>query len=469
MYKQKLHELCQKKKWELPKYSTVREGFGHTPTFKSSVSVNGISFDSLSPSTSSKKSQNCAAEIAILHFSSSVPDQESDSSNYIQELHDQPDIQSNEVVTDEHASEFPLSIATDDFEEDSPIFYKNLLQELAQKECFSLPLYTTMKTGACHMPKFYSFVEVQGYKFHGKAGKFKKAAEASAAKVAYTYFDEIGERRRAEFLRPIVEMDVPNSPDNLELATVNVENMNDDEYVFAVNDQRKRRKMYKQKLHELCQKKKWELPKYSTIREGFDHTPTFKSSVSVNGISFDSLSPSTSSKKSQNCAAEIAILHFSSVPDQESDSSNYIQELHDQPDIQSNEVVTDEHASEFPLSIATDDFEEDSPIFYKNLLQELAQKECFSLPLYTTMKTGACHMPKFYSFVEVKGEKFYGKAGKSKKAAEASAAKVAYTYLEEIAARRRAEFLRPILEMDESSSDNLELATVNVENMGDDE
>lgn len=68
---------------------------------------------------------------------------------------------------------------------------------------------------------------------------------------------------------------------------------------------------------------------------------------------------------------------------------------------------------------------------YKNLLQELGREEGFCMPTYKTVKFGASHMPTFSSTVEVKGERFCGKAGKSKKQAELSAAKVAYISLKQ--------------------------------------
>jgi hypothetical protein len=68
---------------------------------------------------------------------------------------------------------------------------------------------------------------------------------------------------------------------------------------------------------------------------------------------------------------------------------------------------------------------------YKNLLQESAQREGLSIPIYKTIKIGPCHMPTFFSTVEVKGEIFRGKGGKSKKHAELNAAKVAYSFLKQ--------------------------------------
>lgn len=53
------------------------------------------------------------------------------------------------------------------------------------------------------------------------------------------------------------------------------------------------------------------------------------------------------------------------------------------------------------------------------------------MPAYTTVNSGASHMPTFSSTVDVEGEKFCGNAGKSKKQVELSAAKVAYITLKE--------------------------------------
>lgn len=64
-------------------------------------------------------------------------------------------------------------------------------------------------------------------------------------------------------------------------------------------------------------------------------------------------------------------------------------------------------------------------------MQELVQKEGFHLPIYSTTKSGEAHMPVFMSQVEVDGEHFTGQEAKSKKQAEMSAAKVAYTALKE--------------------------------------
>lgn len=71
MYKSKLHELCQKKGWRNPIYSSKKDGHDHTPLFKASVLVNGLTFASRSFFKSTKIAGNDAAEVALAHFTAS--------------------------------------------------------------------------------------------------------------------------------------------------------------------------------------------------------------------------------------------------------------------------------------------------------------------------------------------------------------------------------------------------------------
>ncbi|XP_038991934.1 double-stranded RNA-binding protein 1-like [Hibiscus syriacus] len=151
--------------------------------------------------------------------------------------------------------------------------------------------------------------------------------------------------------------------------------------------------MYKSKLQELCQQRQWALPWYTSMKDGPDHNPCFKSSVFLNGTSFHSSVPFKSCKEAQNDAAKSAFLHSS----HSLAAANPVQE----PELG----------------------------MYKNLLQELTRREEWSLPDYKTTQCGEPHRPTFFSSVEVKGHVFPGKGGKSKKEAEINAAKLAYTNL----------------------------------------
>ncbi|EOY33183.1 Ribonuclease 3, putative [Theobroma cacao] len=174
-------------------------------------------------------------------------------------------------------------------------------------------------------------------------------------------------------------------------------------------------KMYKAKLQELCQQKRWALPRYTSMKDGPDHIPRFKASVFLNGMSFHSSTSCKSCKEAQNDAAKSAFLHF----------------------ISSSPAATPTPAKVVNIG------------FYKNLLQELTQREDFNTPEYKTMKCGVPHRPTFFSSVEVEGEVFYGKGEKSKKEAEINAAKVAYTTLTERLQGKCSGFCSPELFADE--------------------
>ncbi|KAJ4850263.1 hypothetical protein Tsubulata_044584 [Turnera subulata] len=264
--------------------------------------------------------------------------------------------------------------------------------------------------------------------------------------------------------------------------------------------------MYKMKLQELCHRRRWALPTYSALRDGPDHFPRFKASVSVNGLSFHSRVSCKSCKEAQNEAARLAFLHFSGSsvsydkPNaQGTDQAPHLSQSHalgvkddtncqykshlqnyarwrncDLPLYSSSfegpphsrcfkaTVTVDGHtfesldffktlkeAEQSAAKVAltslttTDGFQESDCGVYKNLLQELAQKEGFSIPVYKTIKSdGAPHMATFISSVELEEEIIFGKVGKSKKEAEIKAAKVAYTLLMERAMNRTAKLAR---------------------------
>lgn len=72
--------------------------------------------------------------------------------------------------------------------------------------------------------------------------------------------------------------------------------------------------MYKTKLQELCHQRVWNLPVYTTAKQGLDHNPRFQATVTVNDQSFTTPDLYKSSKEAQNDAARIAFQHFSSPP-----------------------------------------------------------------------------------------------------------------------------------------------------------
>ncbi|KAA3487467.1 double-stranded RNA-binding protein 1-like isoform X2 [Gossypium australe] len=242
--------------------------------------------------------------------------------------------------------------------------------------------------------------------------------------------------------------------------------------------------MYKSRLQELCQKKAWRLPEYNVTKQGQDHNPRFEATVDVNGMSFQSQNPAKSSKEAQNDAAYLAFLHFTAPPLPDPDMQhfyknllqNYAQKRNVSRPVYSCEVEGPPHASRFRCKVTIDEktyegleffptikeaehaaarvalsclapdaieeVQEDSSLF-KNLLQELTQKEGCPLPVYTTTRSGEAHASMFVSSVEVKGEAFTGQGARTKKQAEFLAAKVAYTKLKECKSKKVSTNITP--------------------------
>ncbi|ESR59660.1 hypothetical protein CICLE_v10018273mg [Citrus x clementina] len=244
--------------------------------------------------------------------------------------------------------------------------YKTKVQELCHQKRWSLPRYSTMKDGADHDPRFKSSVSVNGLSFHSSVScKSSKESQNDAAKLAFLHFTSPPPNITRKNNRKIAHLDFP--------------------YIHLVPNVQCR---YKSVLQNYARRKNLDSPLYSSIREGPAHACSFKARVTIDGHTFESLEFFKNLKQAEHAAAKVAL-----------------------------------------FSLACDDFQEDDGVFYKNVLHELSLREGLPVPLYETIKCGAPHMPTFISMVEVDGEVFYGKAGRTKKKAEMKAAKVAYTAL----------------------------------------
>ncbi|KAF3327657.1 double-stranded RNA-binding protein 3-like protein [Carex littledalei] len=69
--------------------------------------------------------------------------------------------------------------------------------------------------------------------------------------------------------------------------------------------------MYKNQLQELAQRSCFNLPSYASIREGPDHAPRFKASVTFNGETFVGPSNCTTLRQAEHAAAEVALSDLS--------------------------------------------------------------------------------------------------------------------------------------------------------------
>lgn len=266
MFKSRLQEYCQSKKWNLPEYSTTKEGLDHCPLFKASVIVNGSTFATTNFCKSSKEAQNLVAQIAYQHLAgpSSANTSVQVSPTWVDAQ--QPKINEPLALQDASSSGVNSSNRDDKKVTDMAHLYKNRLQIYAQKRNLNLPVYISEREGPPHACRFRSKVMLEG-KTYESLEYFStiKDAENAAAKVAL--------------------MSV-SSDDGTE----------EEDPGFSKN-----------LLQELAQKEYSCLPAYVTTRSGPSHNPIFSSTVEINGYSFTGQEAKTKKLAEMN-AAKVAYI-----------------------------------------------------------------------------------------------------------------------------------------------------------------
>ncbi|KAL5725317.1 hypothetical protein ACHQM5_008473 [Ranunculus cassubicifolius] len=275
--------------------------------------------------------------------------------------------------------------------------YKTKLQEICHQRLWSLPTYSSIKDGPDHYPRFRASVVVNGISFDSSDFcKSSKEAQNEAAKVAFHHFNlnaspnsSVPSSIASSSASSIETVVVKNEVSSNCMVYGSSSGVSDGREFADVNH------VYKSQLQNYAQKKSLGFPVYSHVREGSPPALRFKATVNVDGRTFESPEFFRTLKEAEHAAAKAA---FS--------------------------------------SLSTNGIQEDDCSLYKNLLQELATKEGFSIPVYTT-KSGSSQVPTFTSSVEVEGDIFHGIESKTKKQAEKNAAKVAYISLRERQSSRK--------------------------------
>ncbi|XP_051113525.1 double-stranded RNA-binding protein 1-like [Andrographis paniculata] len=149
-FKSRLQEYCQKAGLTTPTYETIKEGPSHEPSFRTTVIVNNVRYDSLPGFFNRKTAEQSAAEVALIELSKSV------------------------------GTKFGISVPVHETG-----LCKNLLQEYAQKMNYAIPLYECHKDEKRGKAPMYSCsVDIGGIKYIGAATTTKKEAEIKAARTA---------------------------------------------------------------------------------------------------------------------------------------------------------------------------------------------------------------------------------------------------------------------------------------------
>lgn len=145
--------------------------------------------------------------------------------------------------------------------------YKNQLQELAQRSCFNLPSYISIREGPDHAPRFKATVNFNGetYECPNYCTTLRQA-EHSAAEVALNALASRG-------------------PSNSLAARILDETG-----------------VYKNLLQEVSQRVGASLPTYTTFRTGLGHLPVFTCTVELAGCTFTG-EPAKNKKQAEKNAA----------------------------------------------------------------------------------------------------------------------------------------------------------------------
>ncbi|KAL4607102.1 hypothetical protein ACB092_09G150700 [Castanea dentata] len=303
--------------------------------------------------------------------------------------------------------------------------YKSKLQELCHQKSWSLPEYVSTKDGPDHNPRFTATATLTinssspPQTFHSSNPcKSSKEAQNDAARVAFLHFTQPPpppppsftiRSSFASFPQPSLSSSFSSSfsgsttgSTDLDIVSATRQAMQpktqeiyqtpqvNGTTLHVNNDSRDMQHFYKNQLQNYAQKRSLCLPVYSCEREGPPHASHFRCKVTVDRQTYESPEFFSTLKDAEHAAAKVAL-----------------------------------------TSLVPDGAKEDDSGPYKNLLQELVQKEGFSLPVYDTNRFGEVHVPIFVSTVEIEGEVFKGHEARTKKQAEMNAAKIAYTTLKE--------------------------------------
>ncbi|KAG2301549.1 hypothetical protein Bca4012_059797 [Brassica carinata] len=145
--------------------------------------------------------------------------------------------------------------------------YKNQLQELAQRSCFSLPSYTCTREGPDHAPRFKASVNFNGEIFESPTYcSTLRQAEHSAAEVALNALSSKGPSKSLT-ARVLDETGI-----------------------------------YKNLLQETAHRAGLDLPVYTSVRSGPGHIPTFSCTVELAGMRFSGESAKTKKQAEKNAA-----------------------------------------------------------------------------------------------------------------------------------------------------------------------
>ncbi|KAL0308260.1 UNVERIFIED_CONTAM: Double-stranded RNA-binding protein 4 [Sesamum radiatum] len=278
MYKSKLQELCHRRSWELPEYTTIKNGPDHMSRFTASVNVHGEVFQTpalCSPcGSSSPEMQPVAGDLPLLTLSpqrvagaplpvsplpSALPIPPRGLLAIKKDTNPKPAIEEVQQQNCEDTTDTSMVHRRAIGSHDTLHMYKNLLQQYAQKQNLGFPVYTSEAEGPPHARRFKSRVCLDGKSYETfEFFPTLKEAEQAAAKVACQ----------------VLSVDVVQEDAGL----------------------------YKNLLQEFAQKKGLLCPSYETVSSGLSHRPVFVSTVEIGSDTFQGAEAKTKKLAEMNAA-----------------------------------------------------------------------------------------------------------------------------------------------------------------------
>ncbi|KAK4784176.1 hypothetical protein SAY86_018544 [Trapa natans] len=437
MYKSKLQELCQQRKWDLPQYSTSKDGKKHPISYTSTVTVNGRFFATPKHRKSTKESQNDVAMMAFQHLSATPqlptklpitttpepPTEPPINTTTTPEPPTEPAI----TTTPEPPTEHPIT-TTPETPTETPI-------TTTAEPPIETPITTTPEPPITTMPEpptettttstpepptehpITITIETPITIMTEPPTETPICSTPEPPEMKMEEGDPITlGTPQEENLSPEVNMaeadPVPlaTQPENDHAAMANRSSPNVNE-VAPIRDVPH---LCKHQLQMYAQKRSLPLPRYSCENRGPPHNIRYKCKVTIDGQTFQGPKFCKTVKEAEHTAARVALMAMLSTADYAAAPMAKPSTAHQERDSGPRDAN-----------------------LFKNHLQELAQKGGYALPVYETVKTGG-YNPGFTSTVEIAGERFTGRPQSNKKKAEMSAAKVAYITLIERKGNHRA-------------------------------
>ncbi|KAI4348475.1 hypothetical protein L6164_009196 [Bauhinia variegata] len=301
MYKTKLQELCHKKSWNLPEYSTRREGPDHNPRHTATVTVNGTDFHSPEPCRAAKEAQNNAAKVAFEHFwvlpTPSLP--------YSPSFPPPPD--------PSNAPSFP-----------PPPNPSNAPSFPPPPNPSNAPSFPNLSFPQPSFPQLHFVPSNFPQPSFSQPSLPQPSAPAPSDSLG-----PVSDVDNVFLARNVLQPKLKEASETSQISNP----------VSAVEDNTKARdqrndldmqRLYKNQLQNYVQKRNLSLPVYTFEREGPSHNSRFKCKVTVNGETYESSEFFSTLKDAEHAAAKVALMSLPTEITQEDDTAlykNLLQEL----------------------------------------------------------------------------------------------------------------------------------------------